>query len=88
MLDENKRKFIINKTKVLNSEDQKLVSVFIIRLIKLYLENKSCSNAGTVYEVINTDSSLKFSFWNNCGQDTYYGKVRKQIFSEFLDIKN
>jgi hypothetical protein len=88
VLDENKRKIIINKTKVLSCEDEELVSLFITRLIELYLENKGCSNAGTVYEVINTNSSLKFSFWNNCGQDTYYGKVRKQIFSEFLNSKN
>jgi hypothetical protein len=79
-VDDRTRTVVLDKTLMLDLEDEKSVSRFIQRLIELYLKNEVHSNAGTGYDVINTDSTLNFSYWNSgdC-RDTYYGGLRKQL---------
>ena len=56
--------------------------------MELYLKNEMHSNAGTFFQVINTDKSLNFKYWNSgdC-RDTYYGNLRKQVFGDIMKTK-
>jgi len=64
---------------------EKLISLFLQRLLELYLKDEIHGNAGTVFQVINTNSTLNFKYCNsgNC-RETYYRKVRKQLFGNIL----
>ena len=88
VLDDKTRVIVLDTTKLLNFGEEKLISIFLQRLLELYLKNEVHSNSGTVYQVINTNSSLNFTYWNSgdC-RDTYYAKVRKHIFGDILGIK-
>jgi len=81
VLDDKERKKVLDVSKVINLEDEKLISIFLQRLIELSLRNEIDSNAGDMFHVINTNKEMYFTYWNsgNC-RDTYYEKVRKQIF--------
>jgi hypothetical protein len=85
VLDDNLRVVVLDKTKLLNLEDEKIISIFLQRLLELYLMNEVHANAGTVYHVVNTNSTLNFTYWNSgdC-RDTYYGIVRKYVFRDIL----
>jgi len=88
LLDDKTRRIVLDTTKLLNLEDEKLVSLFLQRLLELYLKNEVHANAGTVFHILNSDSSLNFTYWNSgdC-RDTFYEKVRKQLFGDILKIK-
>jgi len=89
VLDDKRRVIILDTIKYLTKEDEKLISVFIQRLVELYLKHELGSNAGTIYEVSYTDLTMKFTYWNSgdC-RDTYYRKVREQLFGDILKKKN
>lgn len=84
-IDENSRKIIIDTTKLLTKKEEKIMNKFILQIMSLYMEQEVFSNAGTVYQIINTDSSLNIAYWNSgdC-RNTNYREVRKKVFGEFL----
>jgi hypothetical protein len=88
VVDDRTRKTLIDTSMILGIDDKKLFSRFLQRLIELYLKKQVNGNSGTVYHIINTDSTLDFWYLNSgdC-QDTYYGDIRKQIFGDVLNIK-
>jgi hypothetical protein len=88
VLDDKTRVIILDTTKLLNLGDEKLMSEFLQRLLELYLKNEVHSNAGSQFQVINTNSTLYLSYWNSgdC-RDTYYGKIRQQVFGDILKLK-
>jgi hypothetical protein len=87
-IDDKARVIVLDTTKLLNLEEEKLMSVFLQRLLELYLKHEVHSNSGSTYKVNYTNKTLDFTYWNsgNC-RDTYYGRVRKQIFGDILKIK-
>jgi hypothetical protein len=85
VLNDKLRVIVLDKTKLLNVNDEKLISIFLQRLLELYLKHEVHANSGTVYQVINTNSTLNFTYWNSGDfRDTYYGIVRKYIFGDIL----
>jgi hypothetical protein len=88
VLDDKARAIVLDTTKILKLEDEKLLSLFLQRLLELYLKAEMHSNGGNIFRVINTDSELNFTYWNsgNC-RDTYYEKVREQLFGDILKLR-
>jgi hypothetical protein len=87
VLDEKFRGIVLDTTKIITLADEKLISSFLQRLLELYLKNEMHSNAGTDYTVSTSKSKFYLSFWNSgdC-RDTYYQKVRKQLFGKNLRL--
>jgi hypothetical protein len=88
VLDDRTRVIVLDTSKLLSVENEKLISMFLQRLLELYLKDEMHANAGSVYQVINTDATLSFKYCNSgdC-RDTYYDKVRKEVFGDILKIK-
>ena len=88
VLDDNYRVIVLDTCKVLTTKDEELLSTFLQRLVELYLKNEMHSNAGFNFVISSSDSNFYLSFWNsgNC-RDTYYPKVRRQIFGDILKQK-
>jgi len=81
------------KWKSLNNKDEQLISRFISRLLKLYLSHNYLNRnedslfiyrgAGKVIQVMNTNSTLDFTFYNSDNySNTKYSKMRDEIFGD------
>ena len=84
VLDDRLRKIIVDTTKILNFEEEKLISQMLQRILELYLKNELHSNSGSYFQIENTDGTLRINYWNSgdC-LDTYYFKTRRQIFGDY-----
>lgn len=97
-IDDNKRIILIDKTKILTNADEKLMNIFLHRLLELYLNQEDLllndsiipiyKNSGSSIQVINSNNTLNFIYinWDEMA-NTWYGKVRKEIFGGFLDFE-
>jgi hypothetical protein len=93
-LDENKRIVITDVRKELNKTDEKHIYEFIIRVFELYLRNgyqyleensPIYLDVGTHIQIINSNSSFNLRFENtDNAQNTYYGRVRRNVFGELI----
>jgi hypothetical protein len=93
-LDDNYRKIVKSLMKDLSVDDERLVNLFIHRILELKLNfnftvimegNEEIipiyADAGTVIEIRNSDSSFMIEYYNmDESANTWYGKIRKEIF--------
>jgi hypothetical protein len=93
-LDDNSRKIVKTIVKELDVEDEKLVNLFIHRILELKLnyelqiaeEGKEeiipiFIDSGTVIEIRNSNSTFLIDYFNmDESANTWYGKIRKEIF--------
>jgi hypothetical protein len=93
-LDDNSRKIVQTIVKELDVEDEKLVNLFIHRILELKLnyelqiaeEGKEeiipiFIDSGTVIEIRNSNSTFLIDYFNmDESANTWYGKISKEIF--------
>jgi hypothetical protein len=98
-LDDNSRKIVKTIRKDLSIDDERLVNLFIHRILELKLNYNFTvimegndeimpiyADAGTVIEIRNSNSSFMIEYYNmDESANTWYGKIRKEIFG--LKIK-
>ena len=109
LLDDETRVIKIDVTKILTMEDERLVNLFIHRILELKLNqnlfawneelinnnNKSIEEgfieivifeeSGTQIQIKNSSSDFLLSFYNlELMANTWYAKVRKQLFEELI----
>ena len=83
ILNPEKRKIIIDKSKALKTNDIRRINNFIQSLMDLKSKEITIAHYGTNYVVMNTSGSFKFDFWNGAdAQKTNYEEFRNQIFGE------
>ena len=84
VLDDSLRKIVVDTSKVLSINEEVLISKMLQRILELYLKNEVHSNAGSYFEISNSDGTMNICYWNSgdC-QDTYYYKTRRQIFGDY-----
>jgi hypothetical protein len=84
ILNPEKRKIIVDYTKVLDEKDEKLFSDFLQRLMELNLKPHVAGNFGSYYVVMNTDNSFYLSYWNSGNvMNTNYQRLINEVFGEF-----
>lgn len=94
-IDDKSRVVILDTTKALTGNDEKLLNLFLHRIFELYLNQNSFSTSDSVetfciykgsgasIRVENTDLSLKLFYLNiDESANTWYGKVKKEIFGK------
>ena len=85
ILNDEKRVIIIDTTVNLTFRNQILLNEFIQRIVELYLNPvvNEIGNFGSYYLIRNTDLTFSVLYLNSGEQmDTYYDKVRKEIFNK------
>jgi len=81
ILDDSKRVIIVDTTKVLEIEDERLISNFIQRITELYLKETCLANAGNYYSIENTNKTFKLFYWNSGNaMHTGYYEMKSNIF--------
>ena len=80
---EKSRVVVLDTSKYLKSIDEKIISIFLQRLLELQLRHEIHDHFGNSFEVYNTRKTLHLSYWNssNC-KNTYYGHLRKHLFGD------
>jgi len=88
-VDDRLRKVAKDTTKILTENDEKIMNLFLHRILELYLNEKAISDdsliiyadAGRSIRIINTDLTMNL-YYNNIDQfaNTWFGIVRKFIF--------
>lgn len=92
-IDDSSRVIVLDTVKVLNENEENLINLFLHRVFELYLNQESLYSkdkeeiiyidAGEYIRISNSNSSLDLNYWNEEeSSNTWYGKVRKQIFGE------
>lgn len=96
-IDDNTRVIIKSLETELGEADEKLINLFMHRIIELYLNQKFdiridsngeevipiSKYSGTIIKIRNTNSTLMVNYWNiGSNKNTWYGKVRKEIFEK------
>ncbi len=85
VLDEKTRETLIDTAKILNLNDEKIISIFLQRLLELYLKQTGSGNSSIYFEVVNTDSTLYIeNSYGSSGCDTYVGKVNRKVFGDIF----
>ena len=81
-------KIVKDTSIILTLDDEKVFSKFLQRILELYLKNEFHANAGTVYNLINTDKSFKIYYCNSgdC-RNTNYREVRKLFIGNYPRIR-
>ena len=84
VLDDRLRQKIVDTSKILNINEEILISKMLQRILELYLKNEVHANAGSYFQISNSDGTMNISYWNSgdC-RDTYYYTTRKQIFGDY-----
>jgi hypothetical protein len=87
-VDYSKSVKIFDTCLILSKDGEKLLNEFLRRLFELYLRREVHGNSGYSFQVMNTDSTLNFTYWNSgdC-RNTYYGNIRNQIFGRKNKLK-
>ena len=96
-LDDNSRVIIKSIETELNKNDEKLINLFIHRILELSLNQghdiytntngeeiiPTYEDSGTTIKIQNSNSTLKIFYWNiSENRNTWYGKIRKEIFGK------
>jgi len=87
VLDDKLRVVIVDTIKTIDLSEERLISTMLQRLLELHLKNEIHANGGSYFEVINTNGTINFSYWNSgdC-RDTYYFKTRRKIFGKIYEV--
>jgi len=96
-IDDNSRVIIRDTTKILTAADERLINLFLHRLLEVYLNKEDFhdvllfniyNDSGTTLKVMNSDSTLCLYFWNiDSMSNTWFGHVRSKVFNEYSQRK-
>jgi len=96
-IDNDSRVIIRDTSKILTAADEKLINLFLHRLLEVYLNKEDFHDgilhnfyvdSGTTLKVMNSDSTLNLYFWNiDSMSNTWYGHVRSKVFNEHSHTK-
>ena len=96
-IDEETRVIVLDTIKQLTKQDEKLLNLFIHRVLELYLNKEnlyefedsviySYAGAGSLIQINNSTLNLEFHNFGE-GSNTWYTKIKKMVFETKVEEK-